>query len=493
MNLRPRQATAVRDGVAFLRGGKGKRLYAAPTGYGKSLIELAVQTEVPEAWIITPRIEIVRGMLEKRGHAPTTEAELRELAFSQQITTPMVLRNRLMAGTLAPPSALILDEAHHDLASTWQDILALCGYPVTVGYTATPYRGTPRGTTEFLTQWGQPTWITTFREASEDAFITMPCLRMLPLVDDDEVEISNGEFQQKAVTTATLSRLDELVDKIACHYDGKTWDRSTMFSVSSTEVARELVTRMNACGLFAVAVLQDTSYSDRETIFDGCVNRICALVQINVVSEGVDLPIRRLIDLAPTLSPVLWLQRFGRITRPHGVSEYVCTNRNLFRHAYTLDGMVQTADLVKAQAAFPPSAKTASLRVVGMEALGRLKPVLLPLATGLQATMYCMTAIEGNAVVEYCVIAHPGREDVFWAKRTSLRTTAERIYGKWEKSEPPLDLKGYASIQPKPITEKMGNWWKRAASRHGLDVNAEVDRKIFVALPVLSDTGSYIK
>ncbi len=488
MKLRHYQELAVNHAREFLLHAQpGQRqLYAAPTGTGKSIIELTLQDALPDSWIITPRVEIIQGMLDKRGIICNRAPE--DIGLLHHITTPIRLRNAMMRGERTPPRYLIIDEGHHDSAQTYQDIHALCGYAPAVAYTATPYRGTPRSTAVFREAWGAPIWILTFAEAQTGGYLTMPRCSVLPLVDDDLIEVQNGELVASQVTAATSSRLGDLVSHCA---QWRGWDMATMFACPGSEIARELTERLNATGLTAVCVLGTTSTADRDVCFRACVNRIAALVQVQVVSEGVDLPIRRLVDLSPCLSPVRWVQQFGRITRPTtDTPEYICTNRNLFRHAYTLNGAVPVADLLKAQSAFNIPATRNALRVVGLEALGRLKAVGLPLANGLTAIMYNVSTVEDNSVIDYCAIAHPNREDLFWARRESARVAgAERIWGRWVKCVAPDSLDGFNSIPPKPLSEKMESWWRRSARRVGLDPDATVNRKSFVALPILTDTG----
>src|SRR5262249_51653183 len=62
MNLRDYQQAAVRDAIAFLNAGGERRCYAAPTGSGKSVIELAVLDAFPGGVLVTPRLEIIAGM-----------------------------------------------------------------------------------------------------------------------------------------------------------------------------------------------------------------------------------------------------------------------------------------------------------------------------------------------------------------------------------------------------------------------------------------------
>ena len=195
--------------------------------------------------------------------------------------------------------------------------------------------------------------------------------------------------------------------------DGR-WDRPTMLTFPTVESAVDAAGRFAAAGLPTALITGDTPAEQRQEAFREVVGRRAALVQVNVVSEGVDLPeLRRGIDCRPTLSPVLWLQTFGRIRRPvppgEAPPEYLCTNRNLARHAYLLEGILPTATVAEAQAAFPTAGKRAGIRVVGLEGLGRFRATELPLAGGLTGVMYAFSTLRTTRSIEYAVLLHPAR------------------------------------------------------------------------------------
>lgn len=486
MKFTPRgfQVPSIAHAVNFFRTAKpgDRQLYASPTGSGKSVVQLEVHRQVPDLFIITPRDEIVQGMLDKLG-TPDVDPE------SIGIWTPVKLRNRLLDGRIKPPRGIILDETHHESAETWQQLDLLTGLVPAVGYTATPYRGTPKATAEFLRRWGEPEWLITHQEAINEGYIKLPEFIMLPLVDDDVVEVSGGEFNVSSLEGATMDRLDAIVEHCRRFYKNGQWDMATMFAMPSSRLCRELQTRLAAAGLPAAIVTAETQRAERWSIFEAVESRIIALIQINVVSEGVDLKIRRLVDLAPTLSPVKWVQQLGRIERPTDESpEYICTNRNLLRHAYALDGVVPLPALKEAEASFVPTKRGAGVRVLGMEAIGRFKEVPIKCTDGLTAHMYSLSTVRGQVVVEYACICHPGKQAI-WAVKINTTQDGKRVWGKWTPCDPPEDLKGFSSVPPKDITEKQRIWWNRSADYRGLDVKQEVTRKNFQALPVLSDLG----
>jgi len=502
--LRDYQQAAVDHASGFLATAKAgdRRLYSSPTGTGKSIVELTLQARVGEGcWIITPRVEIIRGMLDKRGGAGATDGMsmdlLVECARQNRIATPIRLRNWLLAGEVPAPTSLIIDEGHHDSAETYQLIALLCGLTPAVAFTATPFRGTPQGTKAFLAHWGRAIPIITYPEAADRGHIAIPRCTTVPLVDDDVLEVKGGDFVVSAVRPGEACGPIDDVCKLAAerwtvnHTPGECWDRPTMFSLPSRDWARRLAEELNHRNLAACVVDGESSDVERQAAFDDCLRRRAALCQVRVVSEGVDLPIRRLVDMAPTISPVLWLQQIGRIMRPlasgDATSEYICTNRNLLRHGYLLEGCVPPSEIVQALKEFGSPGKRSGLRVIGLEALGKLRPITVPLLDGLSATAYACQASEGLARVEYFVLVDPRTADPLWARRECPIVGAQRTYGKWARCDPPEDLAGYASVSNGALSDAQAAWWRRSARWWGLDPNGEVSRKNFVALPVLSD------
>lgn len=461
-----------------------KLLLASPTGTGKSLMELATLERLSSWWIVTPKVEILAGMLDKLGVRCGNEAETIRAAWDRRITTPIRLRAALLKGECAAPAGLIFDEGHHELAATWGDIGLLAGMAPMIAFSATPYRGTPKGTAAFRERWGEPQWVITYPEAASRGDIAIPTVRTLALVDDDEIEVRNGELVANQVDSAYSDRLPALAAECAA------WrDRPTLLCFPSRATARLF---LSLCNVPVRFVDGETSYADRQAAFAACLASDAILAHVDVISEGVDLPIRRLVDAAPCLSPVKWLQRLGRVMRPIKSElppEYVCTNRNLLRHGYLLEGCLPPGVFKQSQEEFGGKpGKRAASRVIGLEAIGRLKAVELPLRDGSTGLCYSMSAVNGFRVTEYFVAVRPDQLEPLWARREYVRLGDGRTsYGRWTRCDPPNDVQGFASLPPRPVSEKQAAWWKRDAARHGLNPDVEVTRKVFPALPVLAD------
>lgn len=479
-----------------------KYLYSSPTGSGKSLMFLARVARDPFAWGITPRLEIIRDMLVKCGH---TRAEIDslntenvvDLALEYRITTPIRMRNMLAKGTfpVEPRNIwrLIVDEAHHFSAETYQQIIAYVPWVTVVGLTATPYRGTPKGTAEFYKLWDEITPIMSVPEAAERGVISIPDFVIWPLVDDDQIQITNGEFHTAASAEATESRYAELVRRIEFAgmvpvVDRRKWNTPTLFAVSSQEQANTLAEYLNSAGMPATAITQGTTASERSTAFRECLAGETAIVQIDVVSEGVDLAIRRIIDLRPTMSPNRWMQLIGREMRPGGQSVYICCNRNIERHAYLFEGMIPSSKIAECQTAFGGPSARSGMRVVGLEGLGRFSPGTIHYADGVIGAVYSLYAMEGSVKREFGVVLHPNSAEPIYAEKVSeAGENGERQWGKWRQIDAIPDIVGFASSTPSTLSDKQKQSYTRYARRWGFDVSHEPNRKSIQAYFIMRD------
>lgn len=483
---RPYQHAGILDAIEFLRNAApgDKRLYSAPTGCGKSIVEAMVQDAMgrDKCSIVTPRIEIIDGMLDKLEAPPESDGT------EYNIWTPITLRNRLAAGVIRHPEYVIFDETHHHNANSWQQLDLLTGLAPAVGYTASPYRGTPKSTAEFLEHWGEPVPLITYPEAVAAGYISMPEMSILPLVDDDLVDVSGGDFQVTSLEAATVDRLGDLAEHSRQWYADSKWDMATIYAVPSGALATKLQTELGRRGLPSAIVSCHYPRNQRPEVFRATEERILALIHVDVVSEGVDLKLRRYIDAAPTLSPVKWVQRLGRIMRPwEHTPQYICTNRNILRHAYILEGAVPPKAVAETEAKFGVS-KRGQSRVLGMEAIGRFKPATLKCKDGCSVYIYNLNVLANNVVVEYCCLAHPAKEPI-WAVKVNTIKDGVKSYGNWVKCEQPTDLRGFGSAPGKEPSPKQQQWWNKSAEWKGLVRDQPLTRKSFVALPVLCDLG----
>ena len=527
--LRDYQTACLADALAFfdevakadeegrvMAGVERRRAYAAPTGTGKTLtataILLTLRAGGADAWVVTPSLEIARGFLRAQGVAdadmPTGDEALFDLAEKHHVSTPTRMRNRVADGRKEVPDVWIVDELHHAIEG---NEVSGCNFnmgpaSVWIGFTATPYRGTPAGTQALREAWGEPILLLTYPEAVAQGACVVPNVEVVPLLDDDLVQVRGGEFVDKSASKEVVSRVEALASLVASYAPPREpaegsvtsavrhFDLPTLVAVPSTECVGALVEALDRLGVDAIPVTQSTTGEARLRAFEECRQRRAVIVQIKVVSEGVDLPwLGRLVDARPMVSPVAWLQQLGRLTRPgHGPKHYVVTNRNAERHLYLLQGAIPRETIGAAQKAFGGPSKRGAGRVVGLEALGRLKAINLPLAGGVTSQCFVVNRLlPDNRKQEFAVIHDPTTDEPIVATRINNPQALDKgeKWGRWSLCPMPAEFTGYAtSTWRNTASEAQTAQWKKHARRLGLDPDAEVTSRQVNAMFALLQT-----
>lgn len=507
--LRPDQEKAVQVAVGFLTSStRGQSLLLrSPTGSGKSYIEAEVMKWMGASHIqVVPSIEIAVGIAKKLD--PGFDAWLNNVAATRRWTeawgiyTAGRYRNLLLKGEVKLPKSLSFDEAHHTEASTYEQIWDLCGRVPRIGPTATTFRGTPEGTRELLKSWNDNVYtVISLEDSVAQGLIALPSFNVWPLLNDDLISIVNGEFSVRSVDSMAKDKMGDLVLRVAPFFDGTHYDRATMLAFSSIEQVRYAKALFDNAGLPSLVVTGDTTA--RQDVFNRVVDRTHILLQIKVVGEGVDLPLRRLIDMAPTMSPVAFMQRIGRIMRPTDVPpEYIACCHNLTRHLYLFHGLVPASSVRAAQKAwgeeFKPTRRGMG-RAIGLEGFGRFLPAAVPLLGGLTGSIYGLQSKQGGD--QWLVFLHPvvptplyfHRQNGWEDGKLNKYGGKKRKYVKWNLIQSMPEVEGCVSLAPAPSSPGQLYRWKESGARYGLDPDVPVNAKQYQLLPCLMDTGIKIK
>jgi hypothetical protein len=552
------QEEAVRVAIDCILRGEDK-LFVSPTGTGKSYMQGAVLDRVSKLranwrhYQTTPTLEVSLGILTKMtGDVAVlgwSEAKQQAECEGRGVFTIKRLYNLLRDAKIPPPQSMSHDEAHHSTDDTHRTAYAFTGGVPLIGWTATGFRGTPDETQKLRAKWGVPHNVLTIAKAVARGVMSLPNFTVWPLVNDDLIDVKNGEFAVRRVEAAIEETMPDLIRRIKeaglyvpGYGGGGHWKRATMFRVPSVAACRYVVSALRAAGLPCIGMtgdeidtgLEEPSVT-RQRVFGRVLDRTHALVQVRVVGEGVDLPMRVLIDMAPTMSPVLWQQAVGRIARPvHKACQccgkviawadapscptcltrppftgseppplYVATNHNLARHFYLWEGLVPPAQVRAAQTAWGPDYKPKRrnlARAIGLEGFGKFTVSQVPMHDGTLSSLYALQTKDGLHL--YAVFLHPCEAEPLFFEQTHTRTGkmktftrpdgveveyAEKEYGPWKRIGSIPDAAGYISVKPKVLTPAQTDWWKSAAAKYGLDPQSEPDARVFQALPILSD------
>ena len=349
--LRDYQATAVEQIERTTKG-----LYVLPTGGGKTVIagtviELAVQRG-DRVLVLTHRREILKQTSSKLAieHGLIQAGLNIDLRYRVQVASVQTLWARCMRTDRLPlPLAdlIIIDEAHHVAAYTWQAIIEEYPKARLLGLTATPCRGDGRGLGNF------------FRELIEGPQISeliaqkhlVPTIYYAPVNPDLRgVETRQGDY----VVTQLADRMnrDDLVGDIVSNWHKYAQRRKTLvFCVDvahSVHVKDEFV----KSGVRAEHVDGGTPKTERDAILARLASsKIEVVCNCMVLTEGFDLPAMGCIVLArPTKQLGLFRQMAGRGLRPSpGKPNLILIDHSgaVLRHGLLEDEINWTLDVTK--------------------------------------------------------------------------------------------------------------------------------------------------
>ena len=518
--LRPDQIAIERDALALVAardtlppGIARRRLYSAPCGAGKGSIALALLRALGarglRAICVTPSLEVIRGFLQRTGvDQPTIDGcnadELAAAAELVGVYTYGRLYRRVLKNSAARVDVVIIDEAHHWSMSGRMARTLTAAHPMAImlGFSASPFRGTPKATQELIKVWGEPVYSVDYADAARLGLVQIPYFHVAPLVDDDLISISAaGEFIAAEVERVSSSRIHALV-KLCIDLRASFPALPAMVTLPSTGLLQMFREVAALAGLPVLGVTQETPARERSAAFEACRERRALLAAIGVVGEGVDLPwLKLIIDARPTMSPVIWLQLIGRAMRPGGARPvYVATNRNVERHSYLLAGCIPPQQIQECLSKFEQPATNGGARVIGLEDLGKIKSFNMPVRGGGHAQCYALTSVdketglrEDYSIVHVAWLPKPivMRRTLSTDPQTGLVNYAA---GRWIPADMPSPdklLTARTIKKKKALSDKQIAFWNRCAPRIGLDVSAihKVDLRVFDAFAALCQTG----
>ena len=325
--LRPYQREALEAVEAAWGAGRHRVLLALPTGTGKTVVfaELLRRRE-GRSLVVAHRDELL-GQAEAKLVAAGIPAGAigRVQASRDDVGAPVVLasaqtlaragrRARLAAACAVAGafSTLVVDEAHHAVAPSYRAILDdLPGDGTLVlGVTATPGRsglarllGVPVFERDLVDMIGEG-WLCDLRGRRVELAVSLSGVRR-----------SGGDYVVSDLSRALgKARMPAVVARaVAEHGEG----RPALVFVPAVELAHETADALRRREVAAEALDGTTPADERAAILARfAAGETTALVNVGVLTEGVDLPHVACVVIArPTLSPILYAQMVGRGTR----------------------------------------------------------------------------------------------------------------------------------------------------------------------------------
>ena len=230
-----------------------------------------------------------------------------------QVASVQTLIRRLNSG-LFTPDLIIIDEAHHAVAGSWDKIIGHFNDAKIVGVTATPSRLDGRGLgSHFSTLVSGPS----VEQLTKLGFLSQHRVFAPPVIADlSNVKTRAGDYANDQLSQA-MDRPTITGDAIS-HYRRLADGLPAIAFCCSIAHATSVCEAFNAAGYRAKLVTGKMKMEERDEAISGLADgRTQILCSVDVVSEGTDVPaVSAAILLRPTQSEALYLQQVGRILRP---------------------------------------------------------------------------------------------------------------------------------------------------------------------------------
>lgn len=317
-----------------------------PTGTGKTvLISEVVKREErrvknPCVWIVVHRRELVEQIKEtlERRLGTSLDAEREKSSVIEVFSIQWLTRH--YQELEERPSLIVIDEAHHAVAKTYEEVMNAYPNAKKLGVTATPCRLTKRGFTDLfevlLCSHSIPKFIKEGYLSDFDYISINPNSEDQKKIDGLEKRAADGDYniaemQEVLDCKPSIGRLYQTIKDFAAGKKGIVYAINIEHAEHIAEYYREQ-------GLAAVAISSKTPKEERRRTIelfkegsagdkpycaslslittvgqDETPKEIQILVNVDLFGEGFDCPDVEFIQLArPTLSLAKYLQMVGR-------------------------------------------------------------------------------------------------------------------------------------------------------------------------------------
>lgn len=326
--LRPYQTEALAAIEEAERRGVRRQLVALPTGTGKTVVFAHFIGSRPgRALILAHRDELLSQAADKvRRISPNTEIGIVKAEQDQHdadvVVASVQTLSRFRRLTRLQPnfSTIVIDEAHHAVAQSYQDVLGYLGAcqddgPLTLGVTATAKRGDKAALGEVFQEIVFERSILEMIEAHY--LCDLRAVQVRVAADFNDLHTRAGDFVDSEVEQALLDAdaPEHVVKAYQEHADG----RKALLFTPTVKLAHAMAQAFREAGIAAEALHGGTEPEKRKAILkrlESGQTRVVA--NCAVLTEGFDEPsIECIIVACPTKSQPLFVQMVGRGTRLH--------------------------------------------------------------------------------------------------------------------------------------------------------------------------------
>lgn len=308
-----------------------------PTGTGKTRLFASVvkdlhslSAQLGKAYkvlILVHRQELVDQTAQTLGvtygvaHGIIMSGTRQQMFYPTQIASVQTLNKRLTDWTEKEFDFIIIDEAHHALASSYKKICNTFPKAKILGVTATPYRLSGDSFRVLFQEIVISSRISKFIEegflSKYNYYSISPTSAIQAAINNIDTYDIDGDYAIAAMSKVIDTNYVQakLISSYVKFADGKKGIVYTINKAHNQHVCKAY----NEAGYSAVAIDSDTKPDERNKIIQkfrtGSIKILC---NVNIFSEGFDCPDIEFIQLArPTTSLSLYLQQVGRGLRIH--------------------------------------------------------------------------------------------------------------------------------------------------------------------------------
>ncbi|MBR7008695.1 MAG: DEAD/DEAH box helicase [Ruminococcus sp.] len=205
---------------------------------------------------------------------------------------------------------LIIDEAHHASADTYQKVLSYFKPKFTLGLTATPERADDKNILDIFKNTAHKLDIQTAVEIGE--LVPVRCIRIHTNIDLTKVRFNSVQYNIRDLESKIF--VPERNTLIADTFMEYCSEKRTVIFCASVKHAEQIAQLIRERGANALAVSGSMKASERkEYLAKFQKGEIKALCACDLLNEGWDCPETEVLFMArPTMSKVLYTQQLGR-------------------------------------------------------------------------------------------------------------------------------------------------------------------------------------
>ena len=346
ITLRDYQQKSVDEIRYAMQCGHRSVLFVLPTGGGKTVIFSYITESAAikgnRVLILVHRQELVEQTSRTLAdigvdHGIIANGWKQDLSHGVQIASVATLARRLHQFDPAFFQLIVIDEAHHAIAGTWEKILDHFDSAKQLGVTATPERLDGHGLGNMFTVMIQGPQA---RELQDAGHLAPAKYFGHPDREDEVLPVRGDEFDMDALEKEALTRraLDSPVKQYKAYLSGET---AVAFCLTVAH-AEMLADSFCIAGIPSVVLDGKLSKAVRRQRLQALAEgKIKVITSCMVISEGFDLPsVGGCLLVRPTMSLALHLQQIGRCLRPApGKNHAIIIDMvgNTMRHGFHLD------------------------------------------------------------------------------------------------------------------------------------------------------------